>query len=327
MFLFVNARYAEAGVKSFFEKILGIEKEEIIPTSSASTMPILEASSNVNPFSKSTPNISIVNQDSLLANSGPYGTIVNIQNIPSTKISVYTVRYGDTLSDIAKMFDVTENTIRWSNNLKKGSVLKIGDQLVILPISGIQYIVKKGDTLTSIAKKFGSDDNEIIQFNDLNTNEALTVGEIIIVPNGELGEESPERAKEQPARKQARKYASNLPSYNEYYLKPVNGGYRSQGIHGFNGIDLAVYCGAPLYASADGEVIISRVSGWNGGYGKYIVINHSNGTQTLYAHNSENIVSRGEHVSQGEQIGYVGKTGHATGCHVHFEIRGAKNPF
>lgn len=290
-------------------------------------MPILEASSNVDLLSKSTPNISIVNQDSLLVSSGPYGTIANIQNILSAKISVYTVRKGDTLSDIAAMFDVTENTIRWSNNFKRGSTLKVGDQLVILPISGIQYTVKKGDTAASIAKKFGSDKDDIIQFNNLDANEVLIAGETIIVPEGELNEEQSERSKDSPAQKSPKKYASNLPFYDDYYEKPVNGGYKSQGIHGYNGVDLAIYCGAPLYASASGDVIISRSSGWNGGYGKYIVINHQNGTQTLYAHNSENIVSQGEHVSQGEQIGYIGRTGNTTGCHVHFEIRGAKNPF
>lgn len=325
-----NARYAEAGVISFFQKILGLEEEEIIPVSSASAIPILEAPSNVDPFSKSTPNVPIVNQDSLLASSGPYGTIVNIQNVPSTKISVYTVRSGDTISGIAEMFNVSVNTIRWSNDLKKNSALKVGDQLVILPISGIQYTVKKGDTVASISKKFGSDEEEILQFNDLDPSKALAAGDAIIVPNGELTEAPQERSKgsaKEQAQKSLRKYASNLPFYDGYFIKPVNGGYRSQGIHGYNGIDLAIYCGAPLYASASGEVIISKSSGWNGGYGKYIVISHANGTQTLYAHANENLVSQGAYVSQGEQIGYVGRTGLATGCHVHFEVRGAKNPF
>jgi murein DD-endopeptidase MepM/ murein hydrolase activator NlpD len=67
--------------------------------------------------------------------------------------------------------------------------------------------------------------------------------------------------------------------------------------------------------------------GWNGGYGTYIVIKHENGTQTLYAHNSSNTVSVGDEVEQGDVIGYVGQTGKATGPHLHFEVRGAKNPF
>jgi murein DD-endopeptidase MepM/ murein hydrolase activator NlpD len=115
-------------------------------------------------------------------------------------------------------------------------------------------------------------------------------------------------------------------SYDGYYLKPVNG-KRTQGIHGYNGVDLAAPAGTPILASASGKVIISRNSGWNGGYGRYIVIQHDNGTQTLYAHNSENIVYGGADVVQGQVIAYMGASGKATGAHVHFEIRGAKNPF
>ena len=91
-------------------------------------------------------------------------------------------------------------------------------------------------------------------------------------------------------------------------------------------MDLAAPTGTPILASAIGEVIISR-TGWNGGYGNYVVIAHSNGTQTVYAHNSSNIVYAGQTVVQGQVIGYVGSTGRSTGAHLHFEVRGAKNPF
>ena len=77
-----------------------------------------------------------------------------------------------------------------------------------------------------------------------------------------------------------------------------------------------------------GVVIVSRTSGWNGGYGNYVVIQHGNGSQTLYSHASSVIVSVGQHVEQGQVVGYVGRTGKATGPHVHFEIRnGIRNPF
>ena len=110
-------------------------------------------------------------------------------------------------------------------------------------------------------------------------------------------------------------------------MRPIAGGHRSQGIHGHNGVDLAASVGTPIYASAAGTVIISKTGGYNGGYGNYIVIRHDNGTQTLYAHNTENYVGVGETVSQGQTIGTVGSTGRSTGAHVHFEVRGAKNPF
>jgi murein DD-endopeptidase MepM/ murein hydrolase activator NlpD len=104
-------------------------------------------------------------------------------------------------------------------------------------------------------------------------------------------------------------------------------GYRSQGIHGSNAIDIAAPEGTPIYASASGQILIVKGSGWNGGYGSYVVIEHSNGVQTLYAHNSKNVVGVGQWVEQGELIAYSGNTGRSTGPHLHFEVRGAKNPF
>jgi murein DD-endopeptidase MepM/ murein hydrolase activator NlpD len=101
----------------------------------------------------------------------------------------------------------------------------------------------------------------------------------------------------------------------------------TQGLHGYNGIDIGVPTGTAIYAAAGGTVIISRNSGWNGGYGDYIVISHDNGVQTLYGHLSRTVVQTGARVEQGDIIGYSGMTGKATGPHLHFEVRGAKNPF
>jgi murein DD-endopeptidase MepM/ murein hydrolase activator NlpD len=102
---------------------------------------------------------------------------------------------------------------------------------------------------------------------------------------------------------------------------------RTQGIHGYNAVDLAAAHASPVRAAAAGEVIVSKSSGWNGGYGNYIVVRHGNGTQTLYAHLSSNVVGVGAFVAAGERIGYMGSTGRSTGTHLHFEVRGATNPF
>jgi len=111
-------------------------------------------------------------------------------------------------------------------------------------------------------------------------------------------------------------------------MRPLVGGVRTQGVHGYNGVDIAAPVGTPFLASAAGEVIVARSSGWNGGYGQYIVVRHANGTQTLYAHASQIIVGVGQRVVQGQVIGYVGSTGRSTGAHLHFEIRGGpRNPF
>lgn len=109
-------------------------------------------------------------------------------------------------------------------------------------------------------------------------------------------------------------------------MRPTKG-VRSQGIHGHNGVDIAAPVGTPVWAAADGKVIVARSGGWNGGYGSYVVISHSNGTQTLYAHLSRVDVTVGQSVTKGKTIGAMGNTGKSTGPHLHFEVRGGKNPF
>jgi murein DD-endopeptidase MepM/ murein hydrolase activator NlpD len=102
----------------------------------------------------------------------------------------------------------------------------------------------------------------------------------------------------------------------------------TQGVHGRNAVDLAAARGTPIHAAAGGTVIIAKNSGaWDGGYGNYVVVTHDNGSQTLYAHMSHSLVAAGQTVSSGQIIGYVGMTGLTTGPHVHFEVRGAANPF
>jgi len=262
---------------------------------------------------------SVITGDALVANAGPSGTAADIvvHKLESDQISIYVVREGDTLSQIAEMFNVTVNTIKWGNDLSSNT-LKEGQTLVILPISGVKHTVVKGDTLQSIAKKYKGDAEEIVAYNDLDDSRELALGTIIIIPDGEAV----------TVRTSTSSTGSgSTKTYEGYYIRPVAGGRKTQGIHGHNGIDIGAPLGTEILAAADGEVIISRNSGWNGGYGSYVVIRHSNGTQTLYAHNSSNIVSVGDSITQGQVIGYMGRSGKATGVHLHFEIRGAKNPF
>ncbi len=265
--------------------------------------------------------ITIVGGTALLPDAGPSGTIADIEDVHGTQISTYVVRRGDTISSIAKMFTVSINTVLWANDLKRGAVLKEGDTLVILPVSGIQYTVVKGDTLAGVAKKYKGDIEEIVSYNGLSENAALAVGDVIVIPNGEI-------ASVVSTTGGASRVKVNLPSYGGYYAYPLAGaGHKTQGVHGYNGVDIGAPTGTPIYAAAAGDVIIGRDYGWNGGYGKYIVIKHGNGTQTLYAHMNQVIAFAGQTVVQGQLIGYVGNTGRSTGPHLHFEVRGAKNPF
>jgi murein DD-endopeptidase MepM/ murein hydrolase activator NlpD len=239
----------------------------------------------------------------------------------SDQISIYIVREGDTLSQIAEMYNVTVNTIKWGNDLSSNTV-RPGDTLVILPITGVKHTVTKGDTLASVAKKYKGDIDEIAAYNNLGKRDSLAVGSVVIIPDGEVAASYSSASAIRPS--------SSNREYVGYYSRPLAGGVKTQGLHGSNGIDLGASLGTPIMAAADGEVIISRTGGWNGGYGNYVVIKHANGTQTLYAHNNANKVSAGDQVKKGEVIGTVGHTGRVsgpTGNHLHFEVRGAKNPF
>ncbi len=245
------------------------------------------------------------------------------------KVSLYVVRKGDTLPQIAKMFDVTVNTIMWANDLGRKDTLRTGQTLVILPVDGIQHTVQKGETLRGIVKKYKGDIDEVIDFNNLNKDDALLIGDIIVVPGGvDVTIETPTSVQKGTTKSTRSRTITKYPTYEGYYTHPFPTMVRkSQKIHGFNGVDLAGPIGEAILAAAGGVVVIARSEGWNGGYGKYVVIEHPNGTQTLYGHMSAVYVEAGMSVRSGQQIGENGNTGRSTGPHLHFEVRGAKNPF
>ncbi len=329
------------------------------------TMDVLQPATNINPAPTSSSNdVTIVDDSAVVPEDGPSGTIADIQQkTQNGGISLYVVRSGDTLSGIAQLFGVTPGTILSANGLSSASVLKAGEQLVILPITGITYTVKVGDTLESIAKATGSDAADIGSYNGVDDS-TLVVGSQILIPDGEAGTSAPPASVKKsgsPSSSGASskpiastqilqgQYASctgEIPMANnpaepargvgpvgtcaqiEYYTSPLLSFTQTQNIHGYNAVDLAAPKGVPIMAAAAGEIIVAREGGWNGGYGSYVVITHDNGSQTLYAHMSKVAATVGEQVAQGQVIGYVGMTGNATGPHVHFEIRdGIRNPF
>lgn len=315
------------------------------------TLHLIEAAVNSDPNPlKGAPDVTFSEGSALIPSAGPEGTLpaadyADILTVPGAansggSISVYVVKPGDSLSEIASANGITVNTILWANSIKDPSTIKPGDSLVILPVSGLQHTVRSGETLASIAKKYNADAEDIASFNGLSASGALAVGDELIIPGGELPKsvtttKTPAKSSGTKIKTggsladvQANPYRGGSGAeIDGYYANPVPGARVSQGIHGWNGVDLAAPNGTPIYASAAGTVIVSKVGGWNGGYGNYVVIDHGNGTQTLYSHMSSDSVSIGQSVSRGQKIGTVGKTGEATGYHLHFEVRGARNPF
>ncbi|MDB5244485.1 MAG: hypothetical protein JWN18_355 [Parcubacteria group bacterium] len=300
-----------------------------------SSTPVLAAATNYdpNPNKGLTDSLQTSGNKALIAYSGPSGTLADVASSTSPDtISVYVVRSGDSLSEIADMFNVSKNTIIWANDLAGVNDVHPGDTLIILPVSGVERTVVKGDTIKSLAKKYGADANEIAQFNGLSPDAVLVVGSTVIIPGGELGgatvQTTTKAGIKKPVTKE-RTFGTNGAVQGGYYTHPLPGWPVSQSLHGWNGVDISGggIRGTPIHAAAGGTVIIARSNGgWNGGYGNYVVITHNNGSQTLYAHMSSAIVSPGQSVGSGEIIGYVGSTGDSSGPHLHFEVRGAANP-
>ncbi len=103
-----------------------------------------------------------------------------------------------------------------------------------------------------------------------------------------------------------------ISSYYGYRIHPITGQRRFH-----DGIDITANHGYGVYAYTDGRVV---ETGWNGGYGNCILIDHGNGLKTRYAHLSRIYVRVGQRVKTGERIGAVGSTGNSTGPHLHFEV-------
>lgn len=315
---------------------------------SGSETPALRAAVNIDPnLANDAGDLALAGGVALIPASGPEGTISDIQSQSSTQISIYVVRPGDTLSAIAGMYGVSTNTILWANDLKGANDIHPGDTLIILPVSGVEYVVQKGDTLASIVKHYSADMQDVLDYNNITAGTVLTPGTTIVIPDAvdgpapasaapSSGVESVGTGSGLPGGSMAPGCISNyetlIPGYGGpalpgYFIRPIDGGIKTQCLHGYNAVDLSTPIGTPVMAAADGLVIVARSYGYNGGYGEYIAIDHPNGTQTVYAHLSNVYVTSGMEVVQGQTIGLSGDSGRSTGPHLHFEVRGAANPF
>lgn len=233
----------------------------------------------------------------------------------------YKVQSGDNLSKIATYFGISVETILSANPGIRANSLRVGQTLSILPTSGVIYQSRVGDTLASIAQAFNIPQNKITQFNQSVNFSVLQPGTSIIIPGGTNVNVLLASA------------SNGLPNFNSSFIMPAQG-YNWGILHSNNAVDIANSCGTPVVAAADGIVIPDAnipdvLGGWNGGYGNFVLIEHAfgNGIQTRYAHLEKILVQIGDYVKQGQEIGLMGESGEATGCHVHFEVLGAQNPF
>ncbi|MDR2536601.1 MAG: M23 family metallopeptidase [Treponema sp.] len=238
---------------------------------------------------------------------------LDVEDIPLNMVETfawefYTVQKGDSLSKIAARFSVSMDAIVGSNNISSAKLLQVGQELRIPNMNGIPYTVRAGDSLSKIAKTMGVPLEAILDANDIQS-ENIQPKTVLFIPGAKMRSEDLKLV------------------LGELFIYPIRGrltspfGWRNDPISGvrrYHGaIDLAASTGTPVKAAMDGR--ISTV-GLNSVYGKYIIITHNDGYQTMYAHLNATSVTQGSYVSQGAKIGEVGSTGYSTGPHLHFAL-------
>ncbi|MCL5010837.1 MAG: M23 family metallopeptidase [Patescibacteria group bacterium] len=232
-------------------------------------------------------------------------------------VEEYIVEQGDTLASLAEKFGISKETIMWVNDLGKNSVLKPGQSLTILPVSGVLHLVKKGDTMSEISSLYKVPSKNILQANNFSDNDPIFPGDLLVIPGAK------------PPSKPIQYAQITLPQ--SYFMCPLSSpAHISQGLHSVNAVDLSNgKCGGPVFAAAGG---LAQRTGFGQQSGNFVMIGHPNGAVTYYGHLASIAVRAGQSIDQGQIIGYVGHTGHtipdgAEGCHLHFDVRFATNPF
>jgi murein DD-endopeptidase MepM/ murein hydrolase activator NlpD len=223
-------------------------------------------------------------------------------------IKNYTVKNGDTLSGIASAFGIKMDTIISFNNIQNARTISKGTVLSIPDSDGLRHIVKNGESLGIISGLYNVSLYSLIDWNNLET-EVLSPGQVLFIPNATL----------------ALDILNSV--LGNVFKMPTSGsissrfGYRSNPFTGSRefhyGLDIANDLGTPIYSARQGTVI---KTGNTSNYGKYVIISHGDGFQTLYAHLSEILVTEGKQVPTGYKIALMGNTGYSTGPHLHFAV-------
>jgi murein DD-endopeptidase MepM/ murein hydrolase activator NlpD len=272
------------------------------------------------------------------ASTGGASQATETPGVVGDKFTTYTVQPGDTVYTIAESFGIDANYIMWNNPEVRSDpdYLLIGAQVLIPSVNGLVYTVTLGDTLSDIAAYYNTDIQAITAFgpNELSSPDDVIEGMVLLLPGAvppppppepepppvEIVEPEPVyaapaqgyAAAPPPAPAPARVSAGFIWPFYGPISTYFSGYHRGIDIDGFGNY------GATIVAAADGVVVLAASQSW--GYGNHVIIEHGDGSRTLYAHLSEIWVSQGESVGQGQGIGALGSTGYSTGPHLHFEV-------
>lgn len=225
--------------------------------------------------------------------------------------STYTVQKNDNITSITKKFGLTNvSTLIGVNNIENVRRLQAGQRLTVPSIDGLFHTITEKDTLETISEKYSISIEKLVDVNDLDSS-ILSAGDQLFIPGAKLDNEKLKRA------------------LGEMFTSPIAVKWRLSSPFGpradpftgvksnHTGIDMVAPLKTPILASSDGKV---SVVSYSSVYGNYVVITHSGGYQTLYAHLYSSCVQVGQKVSQGTKIGLLGNTGYSTGAHLHFTV-------
>jgi len=256
----------------------------------------------------------LVIQSRLVPRENEFSVIGEVAGVDPSKFArlevvTYTVQGGDTLGEIALEYGLEIDTLISFNQIEDVRRLQAGSTMEIPNRDGLLYTVKNGDSLSAVASRHGTTVNSILDANDMKS-QALSVGQVIFVPNARLNE------------------TERRIILGELFAWPTRGsftsgfGMRADPFTGYprfhNGIDLANRIGTPIRAAASGRVV--HVESQVGNYGRFVILRHPDGFQTLYAHLDSFSVRNGQYVDRGTVLGTMGNTGRSTGPHLHFSV-------
>lgn len=223
----------------------------------------------------------------------------------------YTIRNGDTISGITYKFGLTNiSTLIAVNGVSNVRSIRVGQKIRIPSYDGLIHEVASGETLKGISNKYKVSIEDILDVNDLES-DVILKGENLFIPGAKMDQDSLKKA------------------MGELFAYPIKISYRLSSRFGkrkdpisgvdssHTGIDMACATGTNIFASLSGTV---AYTGYSSVYGNYVIINHFDGYQTLYAHMSKILCKKGDYVNQGTRIGLVGNTGYSTGPHLHFSV-------
>lgn len=249
-------------------------------------------------------------EGNILSESGSKQTAKILIKEP-VSFKTYTVKAGDTISGICMKFGLTNiSTLIAVNKINNVRTISAGQKLRVPSADGLIHTVSAGESISAVASKYNISVAELLDVNDL-SKETLEKGQEIFIPGAKMDSNSLKKAMGELFTRPLR-FKARVTSRFGYRKDPISGVDSSH-----TGIDLACPTGTPVYATMSGTVVYT---GFSSIYGNYVIINHHDGYQSLYAHLSKIVTWKGAAVNSDTKIALSGNTGYSTGPHLHFSV-------